>query len=289
MWTVEVIDAALAGLADGGLYALIGVTVMVMFRMGGVLNFAVALLGTFGAFVTVSVFEHGVPLGLALLIGTIVAACLAGLMGAIIAVFFGDANLITRSVATVGMMVGLFAVAFRLFGDSPHSFPVLVSGRFTIGRTTISMTSVLAVGLAVMFALTLWLVLRGSRLGFRLAAMSARPVTAELLGIPVRIQTIGVWAVSGAAATVALMMVAPTRPADVTSLGLVVVPALAAALLGGFRSFGLTVIGGLGIGIVQSVSTRWESFSAYRDTLPFFAIMAVLIWSQRTEAWDDAR
>ena len=106
---------------------------------------------------------------------------------------------------------------------------------------------------------------------------------------PVRIQTIGVWSLSGAVATVGLVMVAPTRPADVTSLGLVVVPALAAALLGGFRSFGLTVIGGLGIGILQSMSTRWGSFSAYRETLPFFAILAVLLWSQRKETWDDAR
>lgn len=89
--------------------------------------------------------------------------------------------------------------------------------------------------------------------------------------------------------TLAPILVAPTRQADFPSLSLLVVPGLAAALLGAFRSFGLTVAAGFGIGILQGVAVRWENVGTYRSTFPFLIILIVLLWSQRGEVWDEAR
>jgi len=122
-----------------------------------------------------------------------------------------------------------------------------------------------------------------------MAAMSSRPVSAELLGIPTRRYTVVVWAIGGAVATTAPILAAPTRQADFTSLSLLVVPGLAAALLGAFRSFGLTVFAGIAIGVLEAAAVQWDSVADYRTTLPFLLILIVLMWSQRGEVWDEAR
>ena len=73
------------------------------------------------------------------------------------------------------------------------------------------------------------------------------------------------------------------------SLSLLVVPALAAALIGAFRSFRAALLGGLMIGIVEGLVSGLDAFSQYRSTVPFLVILAVLLWSQRGARWDEAR
>jgi len=285
-----VLDAALSGLPSGGAYALVGVAVVLLYRLAGVMSIAVSVFGAFGAFVMVASFDQGLPLGVAVLVGLAAGAVLSAAMGVLTAWRFPDSDAITRSVVTIGMAITLLAVAFRVFGDTPRSFPPLFPGSsFTVSGVVVSATNVLAVLLAVSLGVGLWVLLRSTRVGLRMMAMSDRPVTAELLGIPLGVYTVSVWATSGAAATAAAILAAPTRQADFTSLSLLVVPGLAAALLGAFRSFGLTVAAGLGIGVLEAMAVRWDAVSTYRNALPFLVILIVLLWSQRGEVWDEAR
>lgn len=284
------LDAALSGLPSGGAYALVGVAVVLMYRLAGVMNIAVSVFGAFGAFAMVSVFDQGLPIVWAVLLGVLVGSALSAAMGMLMAWLFSDSDAITRSAVTIAMAITLLAVAFRVFGDTPRSFPELFPGSsFTVSYVVVKTTSVVAIGIATALATMLWLLLKQTRIGCQMAAMSTRPVSAELLGIPVRSYTIAVWATGGAVVTIAPILVAPTRQADFTSLSLLVVPGLAAALLGAFRSFSATVAAGIGIGVLEAVAVRWESLSTYRTTLPFLVIMVVLMWSQRSEVWDELR
>ncbi|HEC10914.1 MAG TPA: branched-chain amino acid ABC transporter permease [Acidimicrobiales bacterium] len=284
------IDAALSGLPSGAAYALLGVAVVLLYRMAGVLNFSIAVFGAFGAFIMVSLFERGLPFGLAIAVGVLAGLALSAAMGAVMAALFPDTDPITRSVVTIGMAISLFAVAFRIFGDRPRSFPPLFpSVSYTVSGVSLKLSGMVALGLASVLAFAIWLFLRRTRIGVQVAAMSTRSTTAELLGIPVRSYTVAIWALAGAIATMAPILAAPTRQADFTSLGLLVVPALAAALLGSFHSLGLTVVAGLGIGVLEAMAVRWPAVSTWRTTLPFFVILVVLLWRQRGEVWDEAR
>ncbi len=284
------LDAALSGLPSGGAYALVGVAVLLLYRLAGVLSIAVSVCGAFGAFITVSTFDKGLPLLPAILLGIASGAALSGALGIVIAWLFPDSDPITRLVVTIGMAIALLAIAFRVFGDTPRSFPPLFPGSsFTVSGVVITATSALAVVLAVSLAAGLWALLNRTRVGVRMMAMSSRPVSAELLGIPLGLYTVVVWASGGAVATVAPILAAPTRQADFTSLSLLVVPGLAAALLGGFRSFSVTVAAGIGIGVVEGMAVRWDAISGYRSTLPFLVIVVVLLWTERGEVWDESR
>ncbi len=284
------LDSALSGLPSGGAYALVGVAVVLLYRLAGVMSIAVSVFGAFGAFVMVASFDRGLSLGLAVPLGIVAGAVLSAAMGLVMAWLFPDSDAITRSVVTIGMAITLLAVSSRLFGDTPRSFPPLFPGSsFTVSGVVVTATNVLAVVLAIVLAGALWLLLHSTRIGVRMMAMSSRPVSAELLGVPLGLYTVAVWATGGAVATIAPILAAPTRQADFTSLSLLVVPGLAAALLGAFRSFTLTVLAGLGIGVLEALAVRWEAISTYRNALPFLVILVVLMWAQRAEVWDDAR
>ena len=97
-----------------------------------------------------------------------------------------------------------------------------------------------------------------------------------------------VWAVAGALTTAAILLVAPSRR-TIPSLALLVVPALAAAIVGAMRSFALTVVGGLLIGTIESVALEWGTIGNYRPALSFVMVTLALLWSQRRETWSDAR
>jgi len=141
----------------------------------------------------------------------------------------------------------------------------------------------------VVFTLVTEQFLARTRIGLQLRALSQRPMAAELIGIRVRLLALGVWAVTGGVTSFALMIIAPLRSPDFSSLSLLVVPALAAALIGAFASFRAALLGGLTIGILEGAVSTIDLVSQYRSTVPFIVILAVLLWSQRGARWDEAR
>jgi branched-chain amino acid transport system permease protein len=143
--------------------------------------------------------------------------------------------------------------------------------------------------LAVVFTVLTEQFLARTRTGLELRALSQRPMAAELIGIRVRLLALGVWAVTGAVTAFALMIIAPLRSPDFASLSLLVVPALAAALIGAFVSFRAALIGGVMIGVLEGAVSALDFVSQYRSTVPFIVILAVLLWSQRGARWDEAR
>src|SRR5574337_293008 len=149
--------------------------------------------------------------------------------------------------------------------------------------------AVAALVLAFVFTLAITLFLSRSHVGLQLRARSERPAAAELVGIPVRALSLWVWGVSGAATALALILIAPQRSPNFLTLGLLIVPALAAALIGFFRNFWATLAGGVAIGVIEGLASVIPGLGEFRAALPFVVILAVLLWSQRGARWDEAR
>jgi branched-chain amino acid transport system permease protein len=284
------LQASVAGLLAGGAYAMVGVCVVLLYQMTGVLNVAQAAIGAFGTMVMLQLLEHGWGFAAALPTGVLAAAALAALLGWGIARFYADSTAQVRTIVTVAVLVGLLAIGFRLFGNDPRTVPSLVPGAgFRLADVVVSGNALIALVLAVVIAAGAGLLLNRSRLGVRLRAISERPVTAEMLGVSVTALAVGVWAVMGAVTAVAVTAVAPTRPSNFLSLSLLVMPAMAAALLGGLRHLGGAAAGGVLIGVLEGAGTSLRQFSEYRQVLPFLVVVAALLWLQRREVWDATR
>jgi branched-chain amino acid transport system permease protein len=284
------LQSTLAGLTSGGAYAALGVCLVLMYRMVGVVNFALAATGAFGTYVSLVLWGDGVPYLVAALVGVAAGAAISALLGIVMATWFYDAGPEVHASVAIAMAIGLLALGFQLFGHGPRSLPAVLEGpAATISGATITVVAVVVTVGSIALAVAMWVLLRTTTTGVRLRAISERPVTVELLGVPARPLTVGVWAIAGALATIVVVLVAPTRPTDFLSLSLLIVPALAAAVVGVFARFGPTVAGGLAIGLLEGLVTDSDRLAPYSTVLPVVVVFAVLLWSQRRERWDVAR
>ena len=285
------LQGAIAGLAAGGLYAVLGVCLTLMSRLVRVVNFAQAATGMFGAFTAVwFVRQAGLPIWLAAILGVLVAGLLAVAIGWIAATWLSEASTTTRSAMTVGPLLLLISLSFILFGNKPQPFaPIIAGPAFSVGGVVISRVTVATVTLAIVVAVGCRLVLTRTSIGTKLRALSERPTTAELIGIPSKPLSVSVWAVTGIISALAIIIVAPSQSNDATSLSMLIVPASAAALLGAFRRLDLAVVGGLVLGLLSGLVAQIDQVSFVRNFLPFLFIVVFLLWTQRKEVWDAAR
>lgn len=285
------LQGALAGLAAGGLYAVLAVCLTLMSRLVRVVNFSQAATGMFGGFVAVwLVNQAGLPIWLGSTLGVLLAGAISGLIGWIAATWLSEADTTTRSAMTVGPLLLLISLSFILFGNKPQPFsPIIAGAAFQVGGVVISQVTVATVSLAITVAVAVRLLLTRTAIGTRLRALSERPTTAELLGIPSKPLSIAVWVVTGLISATAIMIVAPSQSNDATSLAMLIVPAAAAALLGGFKRVDLAVVGGLVLGVLSGLVAQIDEVALVRNFLPFLFIVVLLLWTQRKEVWDAAR
>lgn len=285
------LQGALAGLAAGGLYAVLAVCLTLMSRLVRVVNFAQAASGMFGTYVAVwLVSQHGMTIALATVLGILIGGALNALIGWIVATWLSEAETSTRSAVTVAVLLLLISLSFILFGNKPQPFrPVLAGPAFEVGGVVISQVTVVTVVLAVLVAVACHLVLARTTVGIRLRALSERPTTAELAGIPATPLSIAVWGATGVVSTLVISLIAPSQSNDATALSMLVVPAAAAALSGAFRRLDLAVAGGLLLGLIQGAAAQSDRLSLVRHFLPFLVILGLLLWLQRKEVWDAAR
>jgi branched-chain amino acid transport system permease protein len=287
----SLLTSAVAGLSAGGAYAILGVCAIFTYRLVAVVNFTGAAIGATGTFVMVTLFEKGLPLLLAVPLGILAGALAAVAVGLVMVTWFAGATASTKAAVTAALLVGIIAVGLRLTGGQhPHNFPDLFPGSaFRLAGVEVTRAAMLTIALAVAFTVATEQFLARTRTGLELRALSQRPMAAELIGIRVKVLALSVWAVMGAVTAFALMVIAPQRAPDFMSLSLLVVPALAAALIGAFASFRAALLGGLMIGIIEGLASGLESFSQYRGAIPFLVILGVLLWSQRGARFDEAR
>jgi branched-chain amino acid transport system permease protein len=279
-----------AGLISGSAYAIVAVCVVVLYRLVGVLNFSQAALGAFGAYGCYSLVEAGLPLWLAILAGIAFSAGLSALAGWALARWFGSPTALVKSVISAVLFLLLLSVGYRLFGDSPRAMPSLVPElSLNVTGVRVSLATIIATIAAVAIAAVLTLLLRYTQVGLHLRAMSERPVTAQLLGINTQGLAIIVWTSTGVLSALAMLLIAPTRNPTFESMSFLIVPALAAALVGAFSRVWIATLAALLIGVVEGAASRIDGLSDYRGVLPAVIILLALIWLRRREVWDAVR
>jgi branched-chain amino acid transport system permease protein len=269
---------------------LLAVCVILMYRTTGVLNFALAAVGTAGTYAFSSFYTSGMNLAEAAIFGILIGAAASVVCGFIYIRWFFDATPTYRAGVAIALLVGTAAVTIRVFSDEPRQIPTVIPGSgFSVAGVVMTPTSIAGVALAIVFTLLVTLMLHRTRRGLQLRAISQGPVASELLGLPVRPLTLAIWGGSGAMGTIAVMIISPGLSDEVQSISLVIVPALAATLVATFRHYWLALISALVLGGLQGLLLYSQSLIRYEEVIPFVVVLAVLIWNQRRELWDEAR
>lgn len=284
------LQLAIAGLAAGVAYSALAVCLVLVHQVSEVINVSQGIVGAIGAYVVLVLDGRDVALTAAVPIGVATGAAVSAMIGLVFAIGFAEADVTTKTAASIAMTIALLAVAQRLFGRDPKLFPVLLGGRVVeIGSVVVSLASLVGAGALVAVGLGLHVATRHTRAGVRMWAVSVRPRTAELLGVRRRAVAAAVWGLAGAIATAGLLVVTPTRQSDLGAMTMLVVPGLAAAMIGGLRSIPVALASGVAIGMTESLLLDWPSIAQYRQALSFAVIVVVLLASQWKAVWDEAR
>src|SRR5262249_14947693 len=132
----------------------------------------------------------------------------------------------------------------------------------------------------ITFALWLWQ--SRTRLGIATRAAAQNETAATTLGWSPNYLAATSWAMGAALAGLAGGLRGPPRGLLVGNLVLLIVPALAAALVGRFDSFSLTLLGATGIGMAQSLIIRYVTTPGAGDAFPFLVIAVVMVVTGRS-------
>ena len=273
-----------SGLALGGVYALSGVGLVVLYRATGVLYLAFGAVGAMGAFLAWEITPSNTAVGWT---GWVVCiAFCAGVTLAYGAVFgprLAGRGTLVQAVATLGLALVLFGVIDLLWSTSGGqsrsiSLPTDNYG-FSVGQVTVNMTQVISLVVGVVITIGTGAFLRYTKLGTAMRAMANdREITATL-GVPVRRVEAAAWFGCGVLAGVAGILLADQSALDDTTLVFtVVISSLAAALIGRLRSITVTFVAALVIGLVHDLITPITQITDYRDMTPFvIAAIALLV------------
>ncbi|WP_405837271.1 ABC transporter permease subunit [Streptomyces sp. NBC_01518] len=276
----DVLRFALLGLGLGALYALTAHGIVLVYRGSGVLNFAHGAIGMAGAYVQWELaVNHGVPYWPATACGVLTSAVLGVLTHLLVIRPLRRASTLARLVGTLAVFIVLTAIAVKRYGDSLQLVPGKLPTRLlTIAGATVSEDRVWLLGIAIAVTAVLHLLYRRTLFGLGTTAVAENEGAAAALGWSPDVIAAGNWALGSALAGLTAILIVPVIGLSVTGLTTLLLSALAAALVGRFSSFPITLAGGLVIGVAQSELTRFGSgVTGLASSVPFLFIALVLV------------
>jgi branched-chain amino acid transport system permease protein len=280
-----------SGLALGGVYALSGVGMVVLYRTTGVLNLAFGAVGAMGAFIAWSLINYYAwPQWLAYLVCIGVGAAVTLAYGLVFGPPLAGRDPLVKAAATLGLALILLGAMSWIWSDKARSMILPTTNwSYLVGQVLINWTQILALALGILVTVTTAVFLRRSRLGTVMRALANdREITATL-GVPVRRVEAITWLASGALAGTAGLLLSNLVGLDAATLTFLVISSLAATLIAQLRSLVVTFLAGIVIGLANALITPFLSVSQYRDMAPFVLAAVALLFLARHEQISFAR
>src|SRR6516164_4923929 len=285
--TTDLEQFLITGLSLGGVYALSGVGMVVLYRATGVLYLAFGAVGAMGALISWQLSQQD---GWNIWMSFVAAILFSGVITLAYGMIFGPAlagrDPLVKATATLGLLLILLGVMDLLWPSSGGASRALTiptdNNTFQVGQISVTYTNVLALVLGLVITVVTAAFLRFTKLGTAMRAMANdREITAAL-GVPVRRVEAAAWFGCGVLSGVAGVLLADLVALDSTSLTFLVISTLAATLVGRLRSIGITFVAALVIGLITAEVTPVTSISNYRDMTPFVvAAIALLVLNRR--------
>lgn len=273
----EFLQFFFSGLTVGAVYALVALGFTLIYNASDVVNFAQGEFVMLGGMVTVFASAAGVPLPVAALIAIGVAVAVGLLLYWLAIAPARGASAVSLIIITIGASIFLKGAAQVIFDKQFHKLPAFSSDApIDVLGASVQPQSLWVLGGTAAVVLVLYVFLERTLVGKAVLATSASRLAARLVGI--NTATIMALAFGGSAAIGAIAGILVT-PMTLTSYDVGTTMALkgfAAAMLGGMGSPLGAVVGGLLLGLLETLGAGYIS-STYKDGLAFVTILVVLL------------
>jgi len=278
---VEPFRFVLLGLGAGAAYALVSQGLVLVYRGAGIVNFAQGAIGMVSALVFFELRDgHHVPTPFALVVSLAAAALIGVAIHYLIMRPLASAAPLVRLISTLALLVLMLTLVEHMKSGGFRSIKPVVPSRVVrlLPSAPVGADRYILFGVAVAMTVVLGLVYRRTGFGRATTAVAENTRSAAALGIsPDRIAAINWAAAAMLAALGAILISSLSGFFNPETLTLLVIPALAAALVGSFTSFPLALLGGLAIGIVGSEMGRYVHATGWAEAGPFLVIIVVLV------------
>ncbi len=272
-------EQLIVGLTVGATYSLIAIGFSLIFRAAGLLNFAHPDTMMIGAMVGYTVTTRGWPLPMAVVVGALASSVAAVVVDqtAISPIRRRRGPIINQIIATLGWSIILANAAMLIWGPHPIAYPPTLAGvMWKVSGVPIALQNVFILGAGVLIMFLLQLFFKRARLGYAMRATADDPETALLMGIDTRRILTATMVLAGALAGMAGVFIASLFYASF-DLGTFGLRTFAAAVLGGFGDVVGAMLGGLILGVAETLGAAYFA-SAYRDVIAFgIAILVLLV------------
>jgi sulfate-transporting ATPase len=278
---MEPLRFALLGLGAGAVYMLSGQGLVLVYRGSGIINFAQGAIGMSGAYVFYEMRElRGVSMPLSFAAAVVTSAVVGALVHLLVMRQLRHAPAVARLLGPLAVLAVLLAIGEARYGTTFQRITGILPDFVVrpLHDTPLGVDRLIMFGIGIAVTIGLAAMFRWTRVGLATSAVAENQRTAASLGIsPDLIASLN-WALAGALATVAVLLTTSVSGSiDVTTAVLLVIPGLAAALVGGFESFAWTAVGATAIGIAESEMARYVSTPGYAKSVPFLVIVIALI------------
>jgi branched-subunit amino acid ABC-type transport system permease component len=275
------------GLANGTIYALVALGVVVVYRVSRVVNLAHGAMGVFATFCFHYVFVQGwgVPIVVAYVLTLLVGA---GLGVGVERLFVGpirQRGTLVTVVMTVGVLLLLSELTVQLWGpNTPPIASLFPDSSIQFGGTGVTAHQFATAASVLLLGIGLYVLLNRTRYGTAVEAIAEDAGAARIVGLPVRAIVTGTWAIGGASAALAGLLYIHLNTLDQISLTFVLISSLVAAVLGGFNSLPLAVAGSLAVGVTFSLAQGYVKTPGFAELIVFLALLAILLVRQGQQA-----
>ena len=276
---ITFIQQFINGLSLGSVYALMALGYTMVYGIAKMLNFAHGDIIMVGAY-TVSVVCT--TMGLSPVIAVIVSAVICTVLGVTIEKIaykpLRSASPLAVLITAIGVSFFLQSVALLIFGSNAKKVPPVVSlNSIKIGNVDLSGVAIIIIGVTILIMIGLSLFINCTKVGKAMLAVSEDKGAAELMGINVNATISLTFAIGSALAAVAgVLFVSSYGYVDPYTGALPGIKAFVAAVLGGIGSIPGAMLGGVILGVIESLSKAYISTNL-SDAIVFGVLIVVLL------------
>lgn len=237
-----------------GAYAMFALGITVIFQASRVLNLAHGGMAIVPAYATYSLAKAHIPVLVAVVIGVAVGALLGILIERVFVRTLRRQSVTTQTVGTVAAYGLILAFTSKIYGTTPLPMPsVFPRGAVTVANSSIKYGSLGLFAVMLVLAALLFGIFRFTAIGLAMRGAAENARAALLMGINPLRTTQMAWAIGGALAAIAGILLASVTDLQSYTLSLQALPAFVAVLIGGIESLPGALIGAAVVGAVIGV------------------------------------
>jgi len=281
--TLLILQAIASGVVTGCVYALIALSLVIVYKSTDVINFAGGEIVMIGGYAGMFALLYlGFPYILIFVFAALATFVLGALFDRVVLhkvlgrAVPGQSILVAMVIATVGLSYVLKgSVRVVPYTEEVRRLPPFFTGEpIFIGPVVLQRQDVAIVAVALLIMAAIWAFFSLTLTGKALRATSQNPRAAALAGIPVRRMRLTVWGIACALSAIAGILLAP-KLLMTPDMGVIVILAFAAAIIGGFASLPGCILGGILLGVIQNLVGLFVGSNAI-SVAPFVVIMLIL-------------